>query len=165
MGCDVFGNGMSRSNKIRLIAAFNHLHIFIDPNPGAATSYEERQRLYSAERSGWSEYTKGLISPGGGVFERTAKSDRITPEMKACLGIEADELTPNELIQARLQAPVDLLWNGGIGTYVKGSGGRHADVGDKSNDAVRINGAQLRCKVVGEGGNLGMTQKIGRAHV
>lgn len=158
MGGDVFGNGMLRSNKIRLIAAFNHLHIFIDPNPDAATSYEERQRLYSAERSGWSEYTKGLISPGGGVFERTAKSVRITPEMKACLGIEADELTPNELIQAILQAPVDLLWNGGIGTYVKGSDESHADVGDKSNDAVRINGAQLRCKVVGEGGNLGMTQ-------
>src|SRR5690625_4719858 len=158
MGGDVFGNGMLRSNKIRLIAAFNHLHIFIDPNPDAATSYEERQRLYSAGRSGWSDYTKGLISPGGGVCERTAKSVRITPEMKACLGIEADELTPNELIQAILQAPVDLLWNGGIGTYVKGSDESHADVGDKSNDADRKNGAQLCCKVFGEGGNLGLTQ-------
>ena len=158
MGGDVFGNGMLRSEKIRLIAAFNHLHIFVDPNPNAETSYEERERLYSAQRSGWSEYSKDLISAGGSVFERTAKSIRITPEMKACLAIDADELAPNELIQAILKAPVNLLWNGGIGTYVKGSGESHGEVGDKSNDAVRVNGAQLRCKVIGEGGNLGMTQ-------
>lgn len=158
MGGDVFGNGMLRSEKIRLIAAFNHLHIFVDPNPDAAASYAERKRLYSAERSGWSEYSKELISAGGGVFERTAKSIPITPEMKACLAIDADELAPTELIQAILQAPVDLLWNGGIGTYVKGGGESHGDVGDKSNDAVRVNGGQLRCQVIGEGGNLGMTQ-------
>lgn len=158
MGGDVFGNGMLRSRKIRLIAAFNHLHIFVDPNPDAATSYEERKRLYSAQRSGWSEYATDLISAGGGVFERSAKSIRITAEMKACLAIDADELAPNELIRALLQAPVDLLWNGGIGTYVKSSDESHVDVGDKSNDAVRVDGAQLRCKVIGEGGNLGMTQ-------
>src|SRR5690625_4220833 len=139
---------MLRSNKIRLIAAFNHLHIFIDPTPDAATSYEERQRLYSAERSGWSEYTKGLISPGGGVFERTAKSVRITPEMKACLGIEADELTPNELIQAILQAPVDLLWNGGIGTYVKGSDESHADVRSEEHTSELQSRGQIVCRLL-----------------
>lgn len=161
MAGDVFGNGLLMSDKLQLVAAFNHLHIFIDPNPDAATSFAERQRLFNLPRSAWSDYDASLISAGGGIFQRSAKSIAISPEMKARFDIKADRLTPTELLHALLKAPVDLLWNGGIGTYVKSSEESHADVGDKANDALRVNGDELRCKVVGEGGNLGMTQ-LGR---
>ncbi|MBN7797982.1 NAD-glutamate dehydrogenase [Parahaliea mediterranea] len=158
MGGDVFGNGMLRSEHIRLVAAFNHLHIFVDPEPDAAASFAERQRLFELPRSSWADYDQALISKGGGVFSRSAKSITMTPAMKARFGIDEDHLTPNELITRLLCAEVDLLWNGGIGTYVKSSLESHTGVGDKSNDGVRVNANQLRCKVVGEGGNLGMTQ-------
>ncbi|GAA3241549.1 NAD-glutamate dehydrogenase [Nonomuraea helvata] len=163
MSGDVFGNGMLLSRHIRLVAAFDHRHIFIDPTPDAAGSFEERRRLFQLPRSSWEDYDAKLISPGGGVFPRTAKSIHITPQMHAALGIPAgvNSLTPNELISAILRAPVDLLWNGGIGTYVKASSESHADVGDKANDVLRVNAAELRCKVIGEGGNLGFTQ-LGR---
>ncbi|KUJ84902.1 NAD-glutamate dehydrogenase [Microbulbifer flavimaris] len=159
MGGDVFGNGMLLSEHICLKGAFNHLHIFVDPSPDAAASFNERKRLFELPRSSWTDYNQELISKGGGIFERRAKSIRITPEMKAAFGIEADQLNPNELISAMLRAPVDLIWNGGIGTYVKASSESHAEVGDKSNDHLRVNGAELRAKVFGEGGNLGMTQR------
>lgn len=159
MAGDVFGNGMLRSRKTRLLAAFNHLHIFIDPNPDSEATYVERQRLFDLPRSSWADYNTTLISSGGGVFERCAKEINLTPEIKAWLGIEADSLEPNALIQAILLAPVDLLFNGGIGTYVKASDESHLDVGDKANDVLRVNGQQLRCRVVGEGGNLGFTQR------
>ncbi|RVU31709.1 NAD-glutamate dehydrogenase [Neptunomonas marina] len=161
MAGDVFGNGMLLSDKIRLVAAFNHMHIFIDPTPDEAKSFVERQRMFELPRSTWEDYDKSLISAGGGVFSRAAKSIDITPEMKKAFDIKADKLSPNELITALLKAPVDLFWNGGIGTYVKASHESHADVGDKATDALRINGSELRCKVVGEGGNLGLTQ-LGR---
>jgi glutamate dehydrogenase len=161
MAGDVFGNGMLLSEHIRLLAAFNHLHIFVDPGPDAASSYAERRRLFGLPRSGWSDYDTTLISAGGGVFSRAAKSIAISAEMKACFDIAADVLTPNELISHILKAPVDLLWNGGIGTYVKASYESHMEVGDKANDALRVDGDELRCRVVGEGGNLGMTQ-LGR---
>ncbi len=161
MAGDVFGNGMLLSDKIRLVAAFNHMHIFIDPNPDEAASFIERQRMFALPRSSWEDYDRELISKGGGIFSRAAKSIHITPEMKQCFGIVEDKLSPNELISALLKAPVDLLWNGGIGTYVKASHETHADVGDKANDGLRVNGKELRCKVVGEGGNLGLTQ-LGR---
>ncbi|WP_043316521.1 NAD-glutamate dehydrogenase [Microbulbifer sp. HZ11] len=159
MGGDVFGNGMLLSEHICLKGAFNHLHIFVDPNPDASSSYHERKRLFELPRSSWADYNLSLISKGGGIFERRAKSVKISPEMKQAFGIEADQLTPNELISAMLKAPVDLIWNGGIGTYVKGTAESHAQVGDKSNDNLRVNGNELRCKVFGEGGNLGMTQR------
>jgi glutamate dehydrogenase len=158
MAGDVFGNGMLLSPQLRLIAAFNHLHIFIDPTPDPATSFEERHRLFKLPRSGWSDYDPALISAGGGVYSRRAKSIALGAEARAALGIDATRLTPNELIQAILRAPVDLLWNGGIGTFVKASSEHHADVGDRANDALRIDATELRCKVVGEGGNLGFTQ-------
>ena len=160
MSGDVFGNGMLLSRHIRLVAAFDHRHIFIDPNPDSATSYVERQRLFKVPRSSWADYDASLISKGGGVFPRSLKSIQITPEMRAVLGLpaEAEQMTPNELLSAILKAPVDLLWNGGIGTYVKGASETHADVGDRANNAIRINGGELRCKIVGEGGNLGFTQ-------
>jgi glutamate dehydrogenase len=158
MAGDVFGNGMLLSPHLRLVAAFNHLHIFIDPNPDPATGYAERQHLFKLPRSAWSDYDPKLISAGGGVYSRRAKSIALSAEARAALGIDAARLTPNELIQAILRAPVDLLWNGGIGTFVKASGENHADVGDRGNDALRIDAAELRCKVVGEGGNLGFTQ-------
>ncbi|WNW14170.1 NAD-glutamate dehydrogenase [Pseudomonas sp. DTU_2021_1001937_2_SI_NGA_ILE_001] len=161
MAGDVFGNGLLMSDKLQLVAAFNHLHIFIDPNPDPASSFAERQRLFNLPRSAWTDYDASLISAGGGVFPRSAKSITITEQMKARFDIKADKLTPTELMNALLKAPVDLLWNGGIGTYVKSSEESHADVGDKANDALRVNGNELRCKVVGEGGNLGMTQ-LGR---
>ena len=161
MAGDVFGNGLLMSDKLQLVAAFNHLHIFIDPNPDPASSFVERQRLFDLPRSAWTDYDTSLMSEGGGIFPRSAKSIAITPQMKARFDITADKLTPTELMHALLKAPVDLLWNGGIGTYVKASTETHADVGDKANDALRVNGNQLRCKVVGEGGNLGMTQ-LGR---
>ena len=158
MAGDVFGNGMLLSPQLRLIASFSHQHIFIDPNPDPAASYQERQRLFALPRSAWSDYNAKLISPGGGVYSRRAKSIALSAEARAVLGVETAQLTPNELIQAILRAPVDLLWNGGIGTFVKAGSESHADVGDRSNDALRIDAAELRCKVVGEGGNLGFTQ-------
>ncbi|NWA25876.1 NAD-glutamate dehydrogenase [Pseudomonas gingeri] len=161
MAGDVFGNGLLMSDKLKLVAAFNHLHIFIDPNPEPASSFVERQRLFDLPRSAWSDYDATLMSEGGGIFSRSAKSIAISPQMKERFDIRADKLTPTELLNALLKAPVDLLWNGGIGTYVKASSESHADVGDKANDALRVNGNELRCKVVGEGGNLGMTQ-LGR---
>ena len=161
MGGDVFGNGMLLSEHIQLTAAFNHQHIFIDPNPEAAASYRERRRLFDLPRSSWADYSADLISAGGGVFPRSAKSIAISPQMQERFAIQETSLTPAGLIKALLKAPVDLLWNGGIGTYVKSRGESHADAGDKANDAVRINGNELRAKVVGEGGNLGMTQ-LGR---
>ena len=159
MAGDVFGNGMLRSRHIKLLAAFNHLHIFLDPNPDPEVSFAERERLFSLPRSAWSDYRQGLISVGGGVFPRTAKSIPISGEVRAALGIDADELTPSELIRRLLCAPVDLLWNGGIGTYVKASEQSHTAAGDKTNDGLRVNAAGLRCRVVGEGGNLGFTQR------
>ncbi|XRQ11300.1 NAD-glutamate dehydrogenase [Actinomadura welshii] len=163
MSGDVFGNGMLLSEHIRLVAAFDHRHIFVDPDPDAATSYAERRRLFELPRSSWADYDTSLISKGGGVFPRTVKSIAVTPQMSEALGLDdgVQSLTPYELIKAVLRAPVDLLWNGGIGTYVKSSMENHADVGDKGNDPVRVDGADLRCRVVGEGGNLGVTQ-LGR---
>jgi glutamate dehydrogenase len=161
MSGDVFGNGMLRSRRIRLLAAFNHAHVFLDPDPDAEASFEERERLYRLGRSGWSDYSEDVISEGGGVYPRTAKSVPISSQVKQALGIDADKLSPAELIQAILCAPVDLLFNGGIGTYVKAAGESHDDVGDKANDGLRVDGGQLRCRVVGEGGNLGFTQ-LGR---
>lgn len=161
MGGDVFGNGMLQSETLKLVAAFNHMHIFVDPNPDPTTSFAERKRLFEKPRSSWSDYNKELISAGGGVHLRSAKSIRITEEMKSCFGIEADSLTPNELISALLKSPVDLIWNGGIGTYIKSSLERDSEVGDKANDSVRVNGCEVRAKIIGEGGNLGITQ-LGR---
>ncbi|QDY76996.1 NAD-glutamate dehydrogenase [Streptomyces qinzhouensis] len=163
MSGDVFGNGMLLSEHIRLVAAFDHRHIFIDPDPDAAVSYAERRRMFELPRSSWADYDTKLLSPGGGIHPRTAKSIPVNPQMRAALGIGAGitKMTPAELMKAVLQAPVDLLWNGGIGTYVKASGESDADVGDKANDAIRVNGDELRVKVVGEGGNLGLTQ-LGR---
>jgi glutamate dehydrogenase len=161
MSGDVFGNGMLLSRHIRLIAAFDHRHVFIDPNPHAARSFAERERLFKLPRSSWADYDTQAISDGGGVWARAEKSIPISPQARAVLDIDAERLTPAELLSAILKAPVDLLYNGGIGTYVKAASETHADVGDRANDAVRVNGAQLRCKVVGEGGNLGCTQ-LGR---
>jgi len=159
MSGDVFGNGMLLSRHIRLVAAFDHRHIFIDPHPDAARSFEERRRLFELERSSWDDFDRAVISKGGGVYERTAKSISLSPQARAALDVEADRLTPHELIRALLRAPVDLLWNGGIGTYVKASAETHADVGDKAGDHLRVDAAELRCRVVGEGGNLGLTQR------
>ncbi|MEU7634476.1 MULTISPECIES: NAD-glutamate dehydrogenase [unclassified Streptomyces] len=163
MSGDVFGNGMLLSEHIRLVAAFDHRHIFLDPKPDAATSYAERRRLFELPRSSWADYNTDLLSQGGGVHPRSAKSIPINAQVRAALGLEpgVKKMTPADLMQAILKAPVDLLWNGGIGTYVKASTESHADVGDKSNDAIRVNGEDLRVKVVGEGGNLGLTQ-LGR---
>ncbi|MGD1217372.1 NAD-glutamate dehydrogenase [Streptomyces krungchingensis] len=163
MSGDVFGNGMLLSEHIRLVAAFDHRHIFIDPTPDAETSYAERRRLFELPRSSWADYDTELISAGGGVFPRTAKAIPVNTHIREALGIESGvaKMTPADLMKAILQAPVDLLWNGGIGTYVKSSAESHADVGDKANDAIRVDGADLRVKVVGEGGNLGLTQ-LGR---
>ncbi|MFF8278271.1 NAD-glutamate dehydrogenase [Streptomyces lateritius] len=163
MSGDVFGNGMLLSEHIRLVAAFDHRHIFIDPDPDAAVSYAERRRLFELPRSSWADYKAELLSAGGGIHPRTAKSIPVNAHMRTALGIDAGvtKMTPAELMQAILHSPVDLLWNGGIGTYVKSSAETHADVGDKANDAIRVNGEDLRVKVVGEGGNLGLTQ-LGR---
>ena len=159
MAGDVFGNGMLLSKHIRLLAAFNHMHIFIDPNPNAAKSFQERERMFNLPRSSWLDYDKKLISQGGGIFERNAKSIPLSLEMKKLIGINKDYLTPDELIHALLLAEVDLLWNGGIGTYVKAEDETHEQVGDRANNNLRVNGKELRCKVLGEGGNLGFTQK------
>ncbi|WP_236793931.1 NAD-glutamate dehydrogenase [Amycolatopsis sp. GM8] len=163
MAGDVFGNGMLLSEHIRLVAAFNHLHIFLDPDPDAAASFGERKRLFALPRSSWEDYDRSLISEGGGIFSRSDKTIPITPQVRRALGLAEDieHLSPAELIKAVLLASVDLLWNGGIGTYVKAGQETHADAGDKANDAVRVNGGDLRVKVVGEGGNLGLTQ-LGR---
>ncbi len=158
MSGDVFGNGMLLSEHIRLLAAFNHLHVFLDPDPDPAASYAERRRLFELPRSSWSDYDSSRISEGGGVYPRTAKSIPISEQVRRALDIDADELPPAELISQILCAPVDLLWNGGIGTYVKSATETHAEAGDKTNDAVRVDGEDLRCRVVGEGGNLGFTQ-------
>ncbi|MFJ7780394.1 NAD-glutamate dehydrogenase [Streptomyces yangpuensis] len=163
MSGDVFGNGMLLSEHIRLVAAFDHRHIFIDPTPDAATSYAERRRLFELPRSSWADYDTSLISAGGGIHPRSAKAVPVTAQMRAALGIEAGvtKMTPADLMQAILKAPVDLVWNGGIGTYVKATSETHADVGDKANDAIRVNGSDVRAQVIGEGGNLGLTQ-LGR---
>ncbi len=158
MSGDVFGNGMLLSRHICLLAAFNHMHIFIDPQPDAARSFVERSRLFKKVGSSWADYNSQLISKGGGVFPRHSKSIAISAQMKACFNIEQDVLTPDQLISALLISPVDLLWNGGIGTYVKAAAENHLEVGDKANDSLRVNGKQLRCRVIGEGGNLGLTQ-------
>jgi glutamate dehydrogenase len=161
MSGDVFGNGMLLSRHIKLVAAFDHRHIFVDPDPDTAASFAERERLFALPRSSWADYNNALISAGGGIWARSEKSIPLSPQTQAVLGVSAAKMTPAELISAILRAPVDLLYNGGIGTYVKASQESHAEVGDRANDAVRINGAELRCKVVGEGGNLGLTQ-LGR---
>jgi glutamate dehydrogenase len=159
MSGDVFGNGMLLSRHIKLVAAFDHRHIFIDPNPDPDTSFVERERMFALPRSSWADYDAKLVSEGGGIWPRGAKSIALSSQARAVLGIEATQLTPNELMRAILLAPVDLFYNGGIGTYVKASSESHADVGDRANDAIRVNGAELRCKVVAEGGNLGCTQR------
>jgi glutamate dehydrogenase len=161
MSGDVFGNGTLLSEHIRLVAAFDHRHIFVDPAPDPATSFAERRRMFDLPRSSWDDYDKALISEGGGVWPRSAKSVPVSAAARAALGLP-DTMTkcsPAELMKAILLAPVDLLWNGGIGTYVKAAGESHAEVGDKANDAIRVDGGQLRVKVVGEGGNLGLTQR------
>lgn len=160
MSGDVFGNGMLLSEHIRLVAAFDHRHIFLDPDPDAATSFQERKRLFDLPRSSWEDYNPELISAGGGVYPRAAKSVPVSPQVRAVLGLDDDvtQISPQELMKAILTAPVDLFWNGGIGTYVKASTQTNAEVGDKSNDAIRVDGKALRCRVVGEGGNLGFTQ-------
>ena len=159
MSGDVFGNGAILSKNMCLVAAFNHKHIFIDPTPDAAASFEERVRLFKLPRSGWNDYDTKLISKGGGVFERTAKSIAVNAEMRTALGTDVKSATPDELIKIILKAPVGLLWNGGIGTYVKAASETQDQVGDRANNAVRIDGSELRCNIVGEGGNLGFTQK------
>jgi len=159
MSGDVFGNGMLLSEKTVLIAAFDHRHIFIDPEPNIEKSFAERKRLFALPRSSWDDYDRNLISKGGGVFPRTLKSIKLTSEIKRALNLETDTLPPHDLIRAILLAPVELFWNGGIGTYVKASTERHADAFDRANDPVRVNGSELRCKIIGEGGNLGLTQR------
>ncbi len=163
MAGDVFGNGMLLSEHTRLVGAFNHQHVFLDPDPDAATSWAERKRLFELPRSSWADYDESLISTGGGIYERTAKSIPVSPQVREALGLDAGvkAMTPTEMIRAILLAPVDLLWNGGIGTYVKASTETHAQVEDKANDAVRVDGRDVRAKVAGEGGNLGWTQ-LGR---
>ncbi|WP_299495159.1 NAD-glutamate dehydrogenase [uncultured Shewanella sp.] len=161
MGGDVFGNGMLLSKHTRLIAAFNHMHIFIDPNPDVEKSYAERERLFVLPRSSWEDYNKELISKGGGVFLRSAKSIPLSSEMKTMLGTQKTNMTPIELLKQLLKMEVDLLWNGGIGTYVKASSESHAEVGDRANDSLRVNGNEVKAKIIGEGGNLGCTQ-LGR---
>ena len=159
MSGDVFGNGMLLSPRIKLIGAFNHLHIFIDPTPDPAISLAERRRLFALPRSSWNDYDATLISKGGGVFDRSVKSIAVTPQIKAAFGLTANQVTPAELIRAMLRAPVDLLWFGGIGTYVKASHESAADAGDRANDALRIDGKEIAARVVGEGANLGVTQR------
>ena len=159
MSGDVFGNGMLLSQHIKLIGAFNHLHIFVDPDPDPAKAWAERKRMFELPRSAWTDFDKKLISKGGGIFDRSAKSISLTPEIKQAFGIKTDSLTPNALIRAMLTAEADLLWFGGIGTYVKSENETNLDVGDRANDALRIDGKELRARVVGEGANLGVTQR------
>jgi glutamate dehydrogenase len=174
MSGDVFGNGMLLSEQIKLVAAFDHRNIFIDPSPDPATSFAERKRLFELPRSSWNDYDRSVLSPGGAVYSRADKKIRLSPEARQALGLDGDDaergahdeaggqgeaLPPNEVIRAILRAPVDLLFNGGIGTYVKASAESDGDAGDRTNDAVRINASELRARVVGEGGNLGFTQR------
>jgi glutamate dehydrogenase len=161
MSGDVFGNGMLRSRALRLVAAFDHRHVFVDPDPDPEVSFEERARLFALPRSSWADYDAAKLSVGGGVYPRTLKSIELSPQARAVLGAPDRPLTPNEVVSVVLRAPVDLLWNGGIGTYVKASGETNADVGDRANDGVRVSGGDLRCRMIGEGGNLGLTQ-LGR---
>ena len=161
MAGDVFGNGLLYSDHIKLIAAFNHTHIFIDPNPDPKLSYFERMRLFKMPISSWEDYDQTLISEGGGIYSRSIKLIKLSPEARDVLGINKETIIPNDLIRAILKAPIDLLWNGGIGTFVKASSELHSEIGDRTNDPLRINGNELRCKVVAEGGNLGFTQ-LGR---
>ena len=161
MGGDVFGNAMLLSRHIRLVGAFNHMHVFIDPDPDPEATFRERERLFALPRSTWDDFDRSVLSAGGGIHPRSAKSIPLSPEAREALAIDTESLTPSELIAAILKAPVDLLWNGGIGTYVKARNESHADVGDRANDVVRVNGDELRCRIVGEGGNLGLTQ-LGR---
>ena len=161
MSGDVFGNGMLLSKHIKLVGAFNHLHIFVDPDPDPAKSLAERQRLFRLPRSAWTDYDKKLISPGGAIYERSAKSLHLSPEARALFEVPKDQVTPNELLRHMLKSEVDLLWFGGIGTYIKASSESDLDVGDRANDPIRVNGAEIRCKVLGEGANLGATQ-LGR---
>jgi len=159
MSGDVFGNGMLLSRRIRLVAAFDHRHIFLDPNPDAATGFAERERMFALASSSWEDYSRKLISAGGGVFARSAKSIALSAQVRELLGLTAAVATPLEVIRAILTMPVDLLWNGGIGTYVKSTTETNAQIGDRSSDALRVNGAELRAKVIGEGGNLGLSQQ------
>ena len=159
MSGDVFGNGLLLSKHIRLLAAFNHQHIFLDPEPDTARSFAERRRMFRMPRSSWEDYDASLISKGGGVFPRSAKSIALSQEARRMLGIEAASASPRDIVRAILKMPVDLLWNGGIGTYVKSTEETHAEVGDRNNDAVRVDGRELRCRVIGEGGNLGLSQR------
>ena len=159
MSGDVFGNGMLRTDQLQLIAAFDHRHIFLDPNPDPARSLVERQRLFDLPRSSWDDYDKSLISQGGGVWSRSVKHIPLSPEIRTRLGVTAEQLTPSELINAILKAPVDLLYNGGIGTYFKASSQSQQDANDRSNDAIRADASEIRARVVVEGGNLGLTQK------
>jgi glutamate dehydrogenase len=161
MSGDVFGNGMLISPNLRLVAAFDHRDIFVDPDPDPAVAHAERRRLFELPRSSWADYDERLISEGGGVFSRRSKSIDLTPQMREVLGVTDEAMTPNQLISAILRAPVDLLWNGGVGTYIKASTETNGDVGDRSNDAVRVDACTLRCRIIGEGGNLGVTQ-LGR---
>jgi glutamate dehydrogenase len=159
MSGDVFGNGVLQSRKTRLVAAFNHLHIFIDPNPDPVQSYRERERLFALPRSSWRDYDLSAISAGGGIFDRSAKAIRLSPQMRSLLNIQAETASGEEVIRRILTAPVDLLYNGGIGTYVKASGETDVEVGDRTNDRVRVNASEVRARAVGEGGNRGFTQK------
>ncbi len=159
MSGDVFGNGLLRSPHVQLVAAFDHRHVFLDPNPDPASSFGERLRLFGLPRSSWADYDASLVSTGGGVYPRSAKSIPLSPEVRERLGTGASALAPTDLISAILRAPVDLIWNGGIGTYIKASTESHAEVGDRANDDLRINGDEVRALVVAEGGNLGVTQR------
>jgi len=159
MAGDVFGNGMLLSKHIRLQVAFNHMHIFVDPNPDAARSFEERQRMFNLPTSTWDDYDKSLISEGGGIFQRSAKAIKLTPQIQQMLGTDVASLTPNEFIRAALMMQVDLIWNGGIGTYVKATDESHAEVGDRASEPLRVNGKDVKARIIGEGGNLGTTQR------
>ncbi|MDO8362233.1 MAG: NAD-glutamate dehydrogenase [Actinomycetota bacterium] len=159
MSGDVFGNGLLRSEQLKLVAAFDHRHIFIDPNPDPQMSFAERQRLFDLPRSSWADYDSSLISAGGAVYPRTLKTIELSEAARKRLGTDRETFAPNDLISVILRAPVDLLWNGGIGTYVKAASETHAEVGDRANDGLRVNGSELRCRMVGEGGNLGFTQR------
>ena len=159
MSGDVFGNAVLLSPRIRLLGAFDHRHVFVDPDPPAGSALAERKRLFELPRSSWADYDRRFISEGGGVFDRRAKSIALSPGIRRRFGLARERATPNELIRALLASEVDLLWNGGIGTFVKASGESHAEVGDRANDPVRVDAGELRCRVLGEGGNLGITQR------
>src|ERR1700732_3975587 len=161
MSGDVFGNGMLLSPYIKLVGAFDHRHVFLDPNPDLQVSFKERKRLFNLPRSSWADYDVALLSKGGGIYSRCAKAVPLTPEVKKVLDVDVPSLTPADLIRTLLKAPVDLLYGGGVGTYVKATSETNVEVGDRANDAIRLNGKDLRCKVVAEGGNLGFTQ-LGR---